>query len=96
MYLAQTKDFLINHDIKINFIRDFNKRFANENSKAFQFTKYRLIAFLLDFLITLAIVISLLAMEITCANWAPSLTSQSTINAITFLVDNNSNRINPH
>ena len=84
MYLAQTKDLVINHDIKINFISDFNKRFANENSKAFKFTKYRLIAFLLDILITLAIVISLLATGITCAFWAPSSMSQNAITAITF------------
>ena len=84
MYLSQTKDLFVNVNVKIDLIKNFNQKFGNEKASAFKFTKYRLIAFLFDFFMTLAIVISLLATGITCANWAPSSMSQNAITAITF------------
>ena len=51
-FLVQTKDiFNGNYAIKIEPVKDFEKNFSNENAKAFKFTKYRLIAFLLVLLV---------------------------------------------
>ena len=83
-YLDQTKDLFNNHNIIIKPLKNFHKNFANEKAKAFWFTKARLIAFCLDFLITIAIVIPLLAVGITCSSWAPSWMSQNEIITITF------------
>ena len=67
-YLEQTKDIFNNKNVKIDTISNFRKKFSSASGSAFKFTKYRLIAFFLDFFITLAIVISLLATGITCSN----------------------------
>ena len=52
-FLVQTKDiFNGNYAIKIESVKNFEKNFSNENAKAFKFTKFRSIAFLLVLLIT--------------------------------------------
>lgn len=58
-FLVQTKDiFNGNYAIKIEPVKNFEKNFSNENAKAFKFTKFRSIAFLLVFLVALIIILT--------------------------------------
>ena len=82
-FLGQTKDiFNWNYAIKIESVKNFEKNFSNENAKAFKFTKFRSIAFLLVLLVAGIIILTPVIIGIIFFALPPSTPNFNVISTI--------------